>query len=217
MRISQLAERSGVPATTLRFYESAGLLPADRTASGYRVYDEPALERLSFIRAAKQVGLPLEEIRDLLSVWDGGACADVRRRMRPLMTGRLTEVTARITDLHDFAGSLRTALAHLDALPDRSTPCDARCTFLRSPADPHHAVPRPPTRPARSSGAGVSVPTCASSVEEQRQRERRWRRILTDATMREPTDRFPRMYGLLPYGQRFRPIMAGGMWYLAAA
>ncbi|WP_256256151.1 MerR family DNA-binding transcriptional regulator [Streptomyces sp. MUSC 14] len=41
LRISQLAARSGVPATTLRFYEGAGLLPADRTPSGYRVYGEP--------------------------------------------------------------------------------------------------------------------------------------------------------------------------------
>ncbi|MGW6880813.1 MerR family transcriptional regulator [Streptomyces goshikiensis] len=39
-RLSQLAERSGVPATTLRFYEDAGLLGADRTPSGYRMYDE---------------------------------------------------------------------------------------------------------------------------------------------------------------------------------
>ncbi|MGW7750765.1 MerR family DNA-binding transcriptional regulator [Streptomyces violaceusniger] len=44
MRISQLAERSGVPATTLRFYESAGLLPADRTPHGYRSYREDAVE-----------------------------------------------------------------------------------------------------------------------------------------------------------------------------
>ncbi|MFD5036597.1 MerR family DNA-binding transcriptional regulator [Streptomyces sp. NPDC058377] len=45
MRISQLAERSGVPATTLRFYAGAGLLPADRTPAGYRVYGEDAVER----------------------------------------------------------------------------------------------------------------------------------------------------------------------------
>ncbi|MER8161341.1 MerR family transcriptional regulator [Streptomyces sp. NPDC094472] len=43
-RISQLAERAGVPATTLRFYEGAGLLPADRTPAGYRVYGEDAVE-----------------------------------------------------------------------------------------------------------------------------------------------------------------------------
>ncbi|MFM9700927.1 MerR family transcriptional regulator [Streptomyces europaeiscabiei] len=63
-RISQLAERSGVPATTLRFYEDAGLLPADRTPSGYRVYGEDAVERLAFISSAKLLGLALNEIRE---------------------------------------------------------------------------------------------------------------------------------------------------------
>src|SRR6478735_9410628 len=67
-RISQLAARSGVPATTLRFYEEAGLLPADRTPSGYRVYGEDAVERLAFISSAKLLGLALEEIRELLAV-----------------------------------------------------------------------------------------------------------------------------------------------------
>jgi DNA-binding transcriptional MerR regulator len=65
-RISELARRTGVSASTLRFYEQAGLLSAARTASGYRVYDEQAVRRLEFVGAAKLLGLPLEEIRDLL-------------------------------------------------------------------------------------------------------------------------------------------------------
>ncbi|MFE1555035.1 MerR family DNA-binding transcriptional regulator [Streptomyces sp. NPDC058734] len=56
LRISQLAERSGVPASTLRFYETAGLLPAERTASGYRQYGPDAVERLAFISSAKLLG-----------------------------------------------------------------------------------------------------------------------------------------------------------------
>ncbi|WP_373305270.1 MerR family transcriptional regulator [Streptomyces roseolus] len=64
MRISQLAGRSGVPATaiTLRFYESAGLSPADRSPAGHRLYGEGAVERLAFVGAAKHLGLPLEEV-----------------------------------------------------------------------------------------------------------------------------------------------------------
>ncbi|MFI8192514.1 MerR family transcriptional regulator [Streptomyces sp. NPDC085946] len=62
MRISRLAERSGVPATTLRLWEGAGLLPADRTPAGYRLYGEDAVERLAFIGAARHLGLPLKEI-----------------------------------------------------------------------------------------------------------------------------------------------------------
>lgn len=50
-RFSQLAERSGVPATTLRYYESVGLLAAERMPAGYRLYDDEAVRRLEFIRA----------------------------------------------------------------------------------------------------------------------------------------------------------------------
>ncbi|WP_406693273.1 MerR family transcriptional regulator [Saccharopolyspora sp. ID03-671] len=73
MRISQLAERTGTPATTLRFYETSGLLPAERTPAGYRIYGEDAVDRLAFIDAAKHLGLPLEEIAELLRVWESGA------------------------------------------------------------------------------------------------------------------------------------------------
>ncbi|CPT31592.1 MerR family transcriptional regulator [Mycobacteroides abscessus subsp. abscessus] len=138
MRISQLAKRSGVPASTLRFYETLGLLAAQRTDSGYRIYDEATVERLAFIRAAKRVGLPLEEIGELLTVWDQGACVDVRTRLRPMMTARLDEVTSRIGELRAFADVLTDALDHLDALPDRATPCDASCSFLKSPARQEH-------------------------------------------------------------------------------
>lgn len=63
MRISQLAEHCGVPAPTLRFNESAGLLPADRSPAGYRLYGEDAVERLAFIGAAKHLGLHPHRIR----------------------------------------------------------------------------------------------------------------------------------------------------------
>ncbi len=72
-RISELARRTGVPASTLRFYEQAGLLPAERTGSGYRMYGEDAVARLELIASAKQLGLPLEEIRELLGARSGCA------------------------------------------------------------------------------------------------------------------------------------------------
>ncbi|MFF8732013.1 MerR family transcriptional regulator [Streptomyces sp. NPDC015171] len=133
MRISQLAERSGVPATTLRFYEGAGLLPADRTPAGYRLYGEAAVERLAFIGAAKHLGLPLEEIGELLGVWESGACRDVKADLRPRLAARLTEAEERSAELAAFTASLYTALEHLDALPDRASPCDPECGFLTTP------------------------------------------------------------------------------------
>jgi DNA-binding transcriptional MerR regulator len=73
-RISQLVECCGVPATTLRFYESVGLLPAERTPAGYRVYDDTAVDRLTFIASAKHLGLSLDEIRELLDTRDRDVC-----------------------------------------------------------------------------------------------------------------------------------------------
>ncbi|MCT6777823.1 MerR family transcriptional regulator [Streptomyces sp. CS7] len=130
MRISQLAERSGVPTTTLRFYESAGLLSADRTPAGYRMYGEDAVDRLAFIGAAKHLGLALEEIGELVGVWEAGACRDVKADLRPRISARLAEAEVRAADLAAFTDSLRGALAHLDALPDRAGRCDPECGFL---------------------------------------------------------------------------------------
>ncbi len=66
--IGQLAARSGVAASALRFYEDAGLLsPAARSAGGQRQYHREALRRVAFIRSAQRVGLSLEEVRAALA------------------------------------------------------------------------------------------------------------------------------------------------------
>jgi DNA-binding transcriptional MerR regulator len=73
MRIGELARRSGLAATALRYYEKAGLLPASaRMASGYRDYDGETLPRLAFIRAAQAIGLSVAEIREVIGIRDGG-------------------------------------------------------------------------------------------------------------------------------------------------
>jgi MerR family copper efflux transcriptional regulator len=67
-RISQLADRVGLRASTLRLYEQEGLLAARRSEAGYRLYDEEAVERLGVVAAGKHLGLPSQEIREVLSV-----------------------------------------------------------------------------------------------------------------------------------------------------
>lgn len=67
LSIGVIAERYGVPATTLRYWEQIGLLPAQERAAGRRRYDLDAIRRLKFIRMAKQAGLALEDIRVLLA------------------------------------------------------------------------------------------------------------------------------------------------------
>ena len=134
-RISQLAERTGVPATTLRFYETAGLLPAERTAAGYRVYGEEAVERLGFIAGAKRLGLPLEEIAELLAVWENGACADVRDDLRPRLAVQIGEAERHAAELAAFTATLHRALDHLDALPDRTERCGPHCLLPEAPPE----------------------------------------------------------------------------------
>ncbi|MGW1294235.1 MerR family transcriptional regulator [Streptomyces sp. NPDC002533] len=173
MRISQLAERSGVPATTLRFYESAGLLSADRTPAGYRMYGEDAVDRLAFIGAAKHLGLALEEIGELVGVWEAGACRDVKADLRPRISARLAEAEARAAELTAFTASLRGALAHLDALPDRAGRCDPECGFLAPGAGPAAG------QAERWRAAPVA---CSLTGEGLHERTAQWREAIAGAT-----------------------------------
>lgn len=65
--IGALSIRSGVPASALRFYESLGLIQSERSGGNHRMFTRSTLRRVSFIRAAQQVGLTLEEIGAALS------------------------------------------------------------------------------------------------------------------------------------------------------
>lgn len=67
LRIGELADRSGTSVSAIRFYEREGLIAADRDGGGQRRFAPAVLRRLAFIRAAKHVGLSLEEIRAALA------------------------------------------------------------------------------------------------------------------------------------------------------
>jgi MerR family transcriptional regulator, redox-sensitive transcriptional activator SoxR len=66
LSIGQLAERSGVAPSALRYYESQGLIESTRSEGGQRRFERGTLRRVAFVRVAQQVGLTLEEIRDAL-------------------------------------------------------------------------------------------------------------------------------------------------------
>lgn len=195
MRISQLAERSGVPASTLRFYETAGLLSADRSPAGYRLYGEEAVVRLAFIGTAKRLGLPLEEIAQLLEVWESGVCAEVKADLRPRVAARIADANARAAELTAFTATLRQALGRLDALPDRPVPCDPDCGFLvpgspvSSPVDApfpagHRALDGEPVDSGAERRRTAPV-ACSLDGDGLGERIAQWRRLVGDAVVQE--------------------------------
>jgi MerR family redox-sensitive transcriptional activator SoxR len=70
--VSEIAQRSGFAASAIRFYESRGLISATRTAGGQRRFERQMLRRLAFIRAARNVGLSLDEVAEALAKLSDG-------------------------------------------------------------------------------------------------------------------------------------------------
>jgi MerR family redox-sensitive transcriptional activator SoxR len=67
LTIGQLAERTGLPASTIRYYERRGLIPPPARTGGWRRYERSAVEALALIEVSKQAGFTLTEIRRLMS------------------------------------------------------------------------------------------------------------------------------------------------------
>ncbi len=107
LTIGQVAQRSGVAASALRYYEAEGLVTASRTAGGARRFPRSVLRRLAFIRAAQNVGLTLPEIRTALATLPDGRpptaldWAWLSRQWRD----RLDEQIAALTQLRDGLSS----------------------------------------------------------------------------------------------------------------
>lgn len=106
MRIGELADATGVSTKALRFYEADGLLPQPaRAVNGYRDYPPGAVERVAFIRQAQAAGLTLSQIREILTVRDGGRAPC--RHAADLVAERLAEVEERLRELRATRAQLR--------------------------------------------------------------------------------------------------------------
>jgi MerR family redox-sensitive transcriptional activator SoxR len=103
LTVGEVASRSGFATSALRFYEAQGLIAATRSAGGQRRYQRSVLRRLAFLRAARNVGLSLEEVAAALSTLPAGRApsrADWSRLSRGWRT-RLDEQVAALTALRD--------------------------------------------------------------------------------------------------------------------
>jgi len=98
LTIGRLSARAAVNIETVRYYERIGLLPSPpRTEGGHRLYSEPHVKKLTFVRRARELGFTLEEIKALLRLADERppSCA----RARSLATKHLADVREKIVDL----------------------------------------------------------------------------------------------------------------------
>ncbi|MDN2565969.1 helix-turn-helix domain-containing protein [Aquibium sp. A9E412] len=131
--IGTLARRTGVKVPTIRYYEQCGLMEAaERTAGNQRRYDAAALERLVFIRHARELGFPLEAIRDLIALAGHPArpCAAADR----IAADHLRAVRARIARLE----RLERELARIAAACSAGSV--AECRVLEALADHSHCT-----------------------------------------------------------------------------
>jgi MerR family redox-sensitive transcriptional activator SoxR len=103
--IGELAERSGVTASALRFYESQGLIASVRTSGNQRRYPRAVLRRVAVVRAAQQLGLTLEEIRAALDSLPDGR-TPTRGDWQRLSRQWRARLDARIRDLEKLRDDL---------------------------------------------------------------------------------------------------------------
>ncbi len=129
LTIGQVAERTGFTPAALRFYDERGLVTPSRSEGGYRLYGGEALDRLAFIARAKQLGCSLDEIADLLAIWDGEQCAPVQTRFHELVTDKIRATQTQIAELLAFAAQLQAAAGRLAATPI-DEPCGDSCACL---------------------------------------------------------------------------------------
>lgn len=108
MNIGEAAKSSGVTAKMIRHYEAIQLIrPSTRTGAGYRVYNDNDLHTLRFIKRARSLGFSLDQIRELLSLWNDAqrASADVKA----IAQQHVTQLENRIAEL----SAMRDTLNHL--------------------------------------------------------------------------------------------------------
>jgi len=108
MNIGEAAKSSGISAKMIRHYESVGLFPeAVRTESGYRQYTDKEVGTLRFIRQSRDLGFSIEQIRELLGLWQNRKRPS--RQVRTLAQAHLNELDEKLKELQ----AMKATLEHL--------------------------------------------------------------------------------------------------------
>jgi MerR family redox-sensitive transcriptional activator SoxR len=105
LTIGEVAKRSGVKASALRFYEERGLIRSERAGSGHRRYGRAVLRRIAFIVFAQKIGLSLDEVANQLALLPGNRVPE-RADWARLSRSWTTRIDARIAELERLRDGL---------------------------------------------------------------------------------------------------------------
>ena len=107
MNIGEVAQRSGLPAKTIRYYEEIGLVAPPRDANGYRAFRESDAHKLAFLGRARALGFSIEDCRTLLALYEDEARASAE--VKDIAEQHLERIDGKIAELKE----MRATLAHL--------------------------------------------------------------------------------------------------------
>ena len=118
MNIGEVAQLSGIPPKTIRYYEEIGLVRPQRSGNGYRAFRENDLHKLSFLGRARALGFSIEDCRMLLSLYE-----DETREssvVKAIAQEHLLAIDDKIAQLQSMRGTLThlVAACHCDQRPD---------------------------------------------------------------------------------------------------
>ncbi|MEM6502772.1 MAG: heavy metal-responsive transcriptional regulator [Cyanobacteria bacterium P01_C01_bin.89] len=129
LRTGEVAQKFGLSTQTLYFYERIGLIPPpQRSPSGYRLFGDRDVARLSFILRVKALGLSLDEIKEILALYDGESltCQAIRDRLQH----KVQELDQKIHRLQALRNELAPLVQECQSFLSQPSP-DGECSALR--------------------------------------------------------------------------------------
>ncbi len=130
MNIGNAADRSGVSAKMIRYYEEIGLITASRRANGYRDYDANDVSVLQFIRRTRDLGFSLDEVSNLLALWRDRKRPS--RQVKKLASQHIEDLERRMREMRAVVRTLKTLADHCHG--DERSDCPILEDFASAPA-----------------------------------------------------------------------------------
>jgi len=129
LQIGGVANQSNVPIKTIRYYEEIGLLkPSGRTEGKFRLFEPDVVKRIGFIKRLQKLGLNLQEITEILQVYDRGLipCREIEQQLKH----QILEIDRRVEELMTLRGEIKSLLK--DWIPAQQSEAGKICPILQN-------------------------------------------------------------------------------------